>query len=120
MIKWFSIHNYVIFRLFIIRGQQPRAHRGWGTSVTIMYIRTYRETGTLLLWLVELQTKVSEDFTIKEKARLKTPKNTFTFKTLLRHYADQRTEMDVKLGWMETCRGLLSDCEIFVNLRLRL
>ena len=44
MIKWFSIHNYVIFRLFIIRGQQPRAHRGWGTSVTIMYIRTYRDT----------------------------------------------------------------------------
>ena len=44
MIKWFSIHNYVIFRLFIILGQQPRAHRGWGTTVTIMYIRTYRDT----------------------------------------------------------------------------
>ena len=44
---------------------------------------------------VEVQTKVREDFTITEKAHtwafswLKAPTSTFTFKTLLRHYAKQ-------------------------------
>ena len=43
--------------------------------------------------IVELQTNLREDFTIMEKAParvfswLKAPTSTFTFKTLLRHYA---------------------------------
>ena len=45
--------------------------------------------------VIELQTKVSEDFTITEEASLhngalswlKTPTSAFTFKTLLKHYA---------------------------------
>ena len=46
-------------------------------------------------FLLELQTKARKDFTIMEKAStrifswLKAPTSTFTFKTLLRHYAKQ-------------------------------
>ena len=47
---------------------------------------------TVVVWVVELQTKVSEDFTITEEAPtraflwLRAPNSTFTFKTLLRQY----------------------------------
>ena len=47
------------------------------------------------MFMVELQTKVREDFTITEKAPnlaffwLKVPSSNFTFKKLLRHYAKQ-------------------------------
>ena len=49
----------------------------------------------LLLLCLELQTKVSVDFTITEKVPirasswLKVPSSSFTFKTLLTHYAKQ-------------------------------
>ena len=72
-----------------------------------LYTDTARSTrSTVYHQSLELQTKVCEDFTITEKAPtalswLKVPTSAFTYKTLLRHYAERALtprSLNVKLG----------------------
>ena len=86
--------------------QEPAGPQ-WEHSVLALETHT-----SLHLYLLELQTKVPEDFTITEKAPtrafswLKAPTSTFIFKTLFRHYAKQI------LTRGKLTHGMVSGCEI--------
>ena len=68
---------------------------------------TEKRIGKSKLKLVELQTKVRKDFTIMEKASTPTVLNVLV------------GTFNYKLGECPS-RGLLRDCEIFANFRMKL
>ena len=94
-----------IIRLYLVAAPPrfPRTLHGWCGVSEILLQSSSNLPGDLLQklwsekWRVDSRAsnegypKVREDFTIMEKAFswLKAPTSTFTFKTLLRHYAEQ-------------------------------